>query len=279
MSDSPYELQRLVTVETFTFPWEAQIAQARLLAEGIHSIIANEHLIRLVALSNAIGGIQVQVRERDHVAAAEVLRRRAPLPEIYLVTVPGSEGAEPSLRCPACAGGDLQAEASPRLVFGLLPLARRRLRCAGCGASWKLEELRGGGGRALGVAGVPSAGAAADGAPGDRSAEDGPRGAAEQAGDGAARADLRRALATVARFHTPWEAHLARTLLESEGIASCVFEERLPAISLLSTAALAHNRLEVHPADAALATEILARAWSSGGLAAVPDPDDPLPPE
>src|SRR5712692_4451752 len=96
MSDSPYELQRLVTVETFTFPWEAQMAQARLQAEGIHSIIANEHLIRLVALSNAIGGIQVQVRERDHAAAAEVLRRRAPLPEIYLVTVPGAEGAEPS---------------------------------------------------------------------------------------------------------------------------------------------------------------------------------------
>src|ERR1700674_4542074 len=96
MSDSPYELQRLVTVGTFSTPWEAQIAQARLGSEGLHSLIANEHVIRMVALSNAVGGIQLKVREQDAEAAAAVLRRLAPLPEIYLITQDGGAPATPA---------------------------------------------------------------------------------------------------------------------------------------------------------------------------------------
>src|ERR1700694_2628219 len=95
MSDSPYELQRLVTVGTFSTPWEAQIAQARLGAEGLHSLIANEHVIRLVALSNVVGGIQLKVRERDLEAAAAGLRLRrpAPRPEIYLIPTEAGDAA------------------------------------------------------------------------------------------------------------------------------------------------------------------------------------------
>src|SRR6202521_1484222 len=96
MSDSPYELQRLVTVGTFSTPWEAQIAQARLGSEGLHSLIANEHVIRMVALSNAVGGIQLKVREQDAEAAAAVLRRLAPLPEIYLIPQDSGAPATPA---------------------------------------------------------------------------------------------------------------------------------------------------------------------------------------
>src|ERR1700720_523374 len=159
MSDSPYELQRLVTVRTFSTPWEAQIAQARLGSEGVHSLIANEHVIRMVALSNAVGGIQLKVREQDAEAAAAVLERLAPLPEIYLVgqdaaavgapSVPSSPPADapapsppgvaalqpagvPALppagapprdaaapSCPSCGGLDLRPERSARLVLGV----------------------------------------------------------------------------------------------------------------------------------------------------------------
>jgi Putative prokaryotic signal transducing protein len=66
------------------------------------------------------------------------------------------------------------------------------------------------------------------------------------------------ALVTVGRFSTPWEAHLARTLLESEGIDACVLEERLPALSLLTGEPAVMSRIEVHPEDAELALEILA---------------------
>jgi hypothetical protein len=70
------------------------------------------------------------------------------------------------------------------------------------------------------------------------------------------------ALVTVARFATPWEAHLARTRLEFEGVGACVHEERLPMINLLSGELTALNRLEVIAEDAPRAREILAAGES-----------------
>jgi DNA-directed RNA polymerase subunit RPC12/RpoP len=289
MSDSPYELQRLVVVATFSTPWEAQIAQTRLSAEGLHSLIADEHLIRLVALSNAIGGIHLKVRERDAGAAAEVLRRLVPLPEIYLVTqdAPGeageagpeagpiglaapaeprmpaqppepAEAAAPDLRCPACGSGELLLEHSSRLVLGVLPVSRRGYRCSDCGVLWKTDEIerwQRPGPR------EPETPADAPPAPQGRLAPEDGWDAAETT------------LTTAARFHTPWEAHLARTLLESEGVRCCVLEERMLAVRMLSAEPAAFNRLEVRQADAARAAEILARAFSYPSLVAVPDPD------
>jgi len=167
MSDPEYEMERLVTVETFSSAWEAQLARACLEGEGIHAIVADEHFFRLYgALSSTLGGVQLQVRREDSERAAELLRQRRPI--LYLVT---EEDA--------------------------LPVA---------------EE-----------------------------AEEEPE-----------------ALVTIGRFSTPWEAHLARTLLESEGIDACVMEERLPAISLLTGEAAVMSRVEVHPEDAERALEILA---------------------
>jgi hypothetical protein len=281
MSDSSYELQRLVTVGTFSTPWEAQIAQARLSAEGLHSLIADEHVIRMVALSNAVGGIQLKVREQDAAAAAEVLRRLAPLPEIYLVAAEAGDAATgagaanaadnagaadpadsarpaspgpapapaPARACPACGSFNLVPERSSRRLLGMLPVSRRGYRCGACGILWGAGEIGGP---------MPPDSAQADA--GDAAADD-------------------TALHTAARFHTSWEAHLARTFLESEGLRCCVLEERLPAVHLLSAEPVAYNRLEVRRADAGRAAEILARAWSSQLLAAVPDPDagDPEP--
>jgi hypothetical protein len=314
MSDSPYELQRLVTVGTFSTPWEAQIAQARLGSEGLHSLIANEHVIRMVALSNAVGGIQLKVREPDAEAAAAVLRRLAPLPEIYLITqdpaapatatpatpaipalsasaalprasvpapvaaaalLPANQGVvkngEAEDRgtpcCPSCGGFDLRPEQSSRLVLGVLPVSRRGLRCAGCGSLWRREEIRGAEARP-----APRQEAGETGGPGQGVPEmDAGAPSETETESGTESEDT--ALSTVARFHTPWEAHLARTFLESEGLRCCVLEERLPAVHLLSARPVAYNRLEVRQADAARAAEILARAWSYPSLVALPDPD------
>jgi hypothetical protein len=278
MSDSPYELQRLVVVATFSTPWEAQIAQTRLSAEGLHSLIADEHLIRMVALSNAIGGIRLKVRERDAGAAAEVLRRLVPLPEIYLVTQDalGEAGEEPGIptrlpepagaaapdpRCPACGSGDLRLERSSRRVLGVLPVSRTGYRCGDCCMLWKPDEIERW--RRLGPGDLEPA---ADSLPAPQAAL-----AAPPPDDGW---DAPEApLTTAARFHTPWEAHLARTLLESEGVRCCVLEERMPAVHMLSAEPAAFNRLEVRQADAARAAGILARAFSYPSLVAVPDPD------
>ncbi len=165
VSDSEYE--RLVTIETFSSAWEAQLARARLEGEGIHAIVADEHFHRLYsALSSTLGGVRLQVRREDSDRAAELLRSCRPI--LYLVT---EEDAAPGI----------------------------------------LEEP-----------------------------------------------EEPVALAIIGRFSTPWEAHLAKTLLESEGIDACVLEERLPAIGLLTGEPAIMSRIEVHPEDAERAREILA---------------------
>lgn len=65
-------------------------------------------------------------------------------------------------------------------------------------------------------------------------------------------------LVPVARFFTPWEAHLARTRLEAEGIEACVLEERLPPIDLLTGRPRALNRVAVRGRDARDAEAVLA---------------------
>ena len=160
-------MSRLVTLETFSSSWEAQLARACLESEGIQAIVADEHFFRLYnALSSTLGGVRLQVRPEDFEQAAELLRNRRPI--LYLVT---EEDAEPA-------------------------------------PSEDFEEPE--------------------------------------------------ALVTIGRYPTPWEAHLAGTLLESEGIDACVLEERLPAISLLTGEPAVMSRVEVHPDDAERAREILA---------------------
>jgi len=176
-SESELDLERLVTIETFSSPWQAQLARACLESEGIQAVVADEHFYRLYgALSSTLGGVKLQVRPEEAQRASELLRNRQPIPEIYLVTE---------------------------------------------------EDWR---------SGVPS--------------EPGESGETES-------------LVTVGRFSTPWEAHLARTLLESEGIEACVLEERLPPVSLLTNTPLALNRVEVHPEDAERALALLGTV--SGG--------------
>jgi hypothetical protein len=247
MPESRFDLERLVTLETFTSPWEAQLARARLEAEGIHSFIADENFIRLYwALSNAVGGVKLQVREEDATRAAELLQTRRPIPEIYLVTE--EEAARP--RCPGCKSDNVFFERWSRrgfigswILLGLpLPIPLRRWSCRNCGAEWKEEEI---------------------GSPRPAPLEEEPE-LLPRTGD----------LVTVARFVTPWEAHLARTLLESNGIDACVFEERLPPVSLLTGRPLALNRLEVHEEDAERALEVLEELGAlEDGLDEVPASD------
>jgi Putative prokaryotic signal transducing protein len=219
-----YALESMVTVGAYATPWEAQLARACLEAEGIDSVLADEHLGRIWC-ATTVGGIKLRVREEDATHASELLRTRQPIPEIYLVT--DSDLPLPQ-RCPTCKSDNLSLERwsvlgllGTWLLLGLaLPVPRRRWNCRGCGSEWKDEEI------------------------GPEPEED-------------LMADLPD-LVTVARFTTPWEAHLARTLLESEGIEACVMEERLPPVNLLTGEVLAFNRLEVHEEDAERALDLLA---------------------
>ncbi len=244
----PVGYEKLVTVETFSAPWEAQLARARLETEGIDSQLADEHLARL-GLSGAIGGVRLQVREEDAALALEVLQREARLPELYLVT--DEEARRP--RCPGCNSDSLTLERWSRLLFvGSLLLLRipilvprRRWKCRHCGGMWKDEEIKGSPVEIV-----------------DLATEEDVLGVEGMDGEAALPETDLAALVTVGRFITPWEAHLARTRLECEGIDACVHEERLPMINLLSGELTALNRLEVIAEDAPRAREILAAGES-----------------
>lgn len=190
MPDSEFDIEQLVTIETFTSPWEAQLARACLEAEGIEAVIADEHFFRLYgALSNSLGGVRLQVRPESAGRAVELLRERRPL--FYVV---GSEMNETN----------------------------------------EMNEMEEVGGPAV-----------------EREPE---------------------ALVTVGRFYSPWEAHLARTLLESEGIDAVVFEERLPGVSLLTGEPTALSRVEVWAGDAEQALAVLAAALAETGELPVSEP-------
>ncbi len=134
MSDMEYEIERMVTVASYSSPWEAQLAKARLEAAGFEAVIADENFMRLYwAVSSSLGGAKVQVRESAAGPAADLLARTQPIPEIYLVTE--EDAARP--RCPACQSDRIGSR------FGFLPLPGRRWTCHHCGAAWKDDEISG----------------------------------------------------------------------------------------------------------------------------------------
>lgn len=167
---------------------------------------------------NLVGGFKVRVPPEEHERAVRLLAERRSPPELYLVT----EGEPAERRCPHCNSDNLSEER----------LWRRpsRFHCHTCGQVLAGEE-------------------------------DGP--ARDEGGAAAAEAPeaveaLHPDLVPVARFFTPWEAHLACTRLEASGIRACVLEERLPPIDLWTGRPRALNRVAVQSTDAAIATEILA---------------------
>jgi len=182
-------------------------------------------------------------------AALEVLSREAALPALYLVTE--DDAALP--RCPGCRSERLTFERWSRLGFvsswillGIpIPIPKHRWLCRSCGAAWKEEEVPA---RARPEPAEPAETRAAFAEIAELAETREPEGLV--AGDAAA-------LVAVARFTAPWEAHLARTRLEAEGIAACVLEERLPLANLLSGELAALSRVAVHAEDAPRARAVL----------------------
>ncbi len=104
---------RLVTVAARTTAAEAHIVRAKLESEGIHAFIADEMLSTFRwDLSNAIGGVKVQVAEEDYDRALEILHEAA---EIWTCALCGETVSGGWERCWSC-GASQAGEADPDFV-------------------------------------------------------------------------------------------------------------------------------------------------------------------
>lgn len=137
MSDS------LVTVASFTYPWEADLARSKLEAADIPAFVTDAETVSLNwFLSNALGGVRVRVPKEYEDKALAVLNA-----EVHAVewVAPGKQAAHP---CPQCGAN----ESTPfrgrwwlpfvSWLVGDLPLLsrERKRKCHACGYVWKIEE-------------------------------------------------------------------------------------------------------------------------------------------
>ncbi|RXZ44255.1 putative signal transducing protein [Crenobacter cavernae] len=137
-----------ITIAAFSTPFEAHLARGRLEAEGVTAWVVHEHHVAANwMLSNALGGVKVQVDERDAARAAAILDA-VDAGEFETALEAAAPDAAPIERaaCPACGSREFSSGPSRPMVwlallsFGLaeviFPLRHGRHRCAHCGTRW-----------------------------------------------------------------------------------------------------------------------------------------------
>jgi Putative prokaryotic signal transducing protein len=134
----------LVTLQHFRDMPEALLAKGKLESAGIHAMLADGNLVRMDwLLSNAIGGIRLQVNQRDLDEARMVLQE--PIPPEFSEEELGEPFVQP--RCPRCYSLDIGFEKINRFwTYGLwlllsfpLPIRKNSWKCYTCGVEW-VEE-------------------------------------------------------------------------------------------------------------------------------------------
>ena len=142
--DAP-ERRKLVTLCRYRDLSEAIVARTLLESAGIYVFLRDENLVRLDwQVSNFIGGIRLQVEDKDEAAATELLRQSIP----GVIPFDDEEDfVQP--QCPKCGSTDITFEGASRgaalasvSVFALpLPLGRETWLCNACEARWEdLED-------------------------------------------------------------------------------------------------------------------------------------------
>lgn len=125
----------LTTIATFSFPYEAQIARARLDSEGIPAFVADEHSINANWLySNAFGGVRLQVPQKFAEEALGILSKD------YSQDLVHEQGID-SAKCSRCGSVNTEFHQTDRrwafivflcLEFPLFPV-KHTFKCKDCG--------------------------------------------------------------------------------------------------------------------------------------------------
>ncbi len=142
------EPQRMVAVASFTDLTTAEVALGMLESEGLPASIPNAQLVGLDwRMSNALGGIVVQVPAEFEAQAREIL-------EGVATPTAATVSDHPGPACPFCGSCESRADRSrkrllaltllfPPLVLLAIPaylLSRGMLECLSCGKYWTPER-------------------------------------------------------------------------------------------------------------------------------------------
>jgi hypothetical protein len=127
--------EELVTLTTYTYSTEAYILVAKLEAEGVRNFLKNEHLVSTQhLLSNAVGGIDVQINQSDLEKGKEILKQMdqekkdsEKVPEGLPV-----DFEKVPVYCPVCESSNVYCKKSILFSFFDKPHI-----CADCNNKWK----------------------------------------------------------------------------------------------------------------------------------------------
>lgn len=135
--------EEIVTLWRYRDLSEALVAKAKLQSEALRCSLADDNIVRLNwFLSNAIGGVRLQVVDVDAEAAMELLAEA--IPPSFSAEETGEEYVQPE--CPNCHELDTSYETFYRgvtlwaLWLWSLPFwipRLKRWKCEACGNRWK----------------------------------------------------------------------------------------------------------------------------------------------
>ncbi|MCE3227695.1 MAG: hypothetical protein K0S32_2246 [Bacteroidetes bacterium] len=121
-----------ITLVTYTYNTEAVVLVAKLEAEGIKCFLKNEHLLSTQQfLSNAVGGLDVQVSQEDFEKAKQILEEHNNSSAVTSNDM-GKDYEKVLVYCPQCESTNVYKKKSSLFSFG----AKEHV-CVDCQYTWK----------------------------------------------------------------------------------------------------------------------------------------------
>jgi len=124
----------MITIARFSTPEEAHLFRLRLGAGGVEAVILDEYMVQMDWLiSNAIGGVRVQIHEEDLELSKQILQDDLCDSEAVI-----------TVSCPYCGSVETRSNEFTRrlsflsiLLFSCpLPVAKSQFTCNTCGRAW-----------------------------------------------------------------------------------------------------------------------------------------------
>lgn len=140
-------MEQWITILTFNYPHEAYVIRSKLESEGIVVFLKDENTVQAYNfLSNALGGVKLQVRERDVEEAKQIIGDHEDeeielLPEEDIQLNNEHVVSADHIRCPNCNSENVSVTKRPNWVFAVsflflgFPLffMKKRYHCFDCG--------------------------------------------------------------------------------------------------------------------------------------------------